>query len=100
MFALIDGILDVRPRIARLTLEGDSAAWTFVGPRSNGSFDLGSMDPEQRDLLQWGESQLRSRQAARRERNFAESDRLRGVLEDRGFVVKDAPGRAVLERYF
>ena len=100
VFALIDGILDVRPRIARLTLEGDSAAWTFVGPRSNGSFDLGSMDPEQRDLLQWGESQLRSRQAARRERNFAESDRLRGVLEDRGFVVKDAPGRAVLERYF
>ena len=100
VFAVVDGILDVRPYIARLTLEGDAAGWTFVGPRHNGAFDLGSMEPEQRDLLVWGESQLRSRQAARRERNFAESDRLRAVLEERGFIVKDAPGKAVLERFF
>ena len=100
VFELIDGILDVCPYIARLTLEGDAAAWTFVGPRGNGAFEFTSMAPEHRDLLLWGESQLKSRQAARRDRNFAESDRVRALLEERGFVVKDAPGRAVLERYF
>jgi cysteinyl-tRNA synthetase len=43
-------------------------------------------------LLEWGAEQLRARQVARRERQFAEADGIRGELEARGFVVKDAPG--------
>jgi cysteinyl-tRNA synthetase len=99
VFATIDGVLDVRPRIARLTLQGDAAAWTSIGSRATGSLDVASLSPEERDLLSWGEAQLRARQAARRERQFAEADRIRGVLEDKGFVVKDAPGGVVMERF-
>jgi cysteinyl-tRNA synthetase len=99
-FALIDGVLDVQPHVARLVLEGDSATWTFKGSNGTGPLHSAALEAEQRELLDWGETQLRSRQAARRERNFAESDRLRAVLEERGFVVKDAPGRAVLERFY
>jgi cysteinyl-tRNA synthetase len=42
---------------------------------------------------------LRARQVARRERQFADADRIRGELEGRGFVVKDAPGGVVMERF-
>ena len=52
-----------------------------------------------RAFLEWGEAQLRARQLARRERQFAEADRIRAVLEERGFVVKDAPGGVVMERF-
>ena len=100
VFATIDGVLDVQPHVARLVLEGDSATWTYKGSDGTRPFEAAALDPEQRALLEWGEAQLRSRQAARRERNFAESDRLRSVLEERGFVVKDAPGKAVLERFY
>jgi cysteinyl-tRNA synthetase len=97
-FAVIDGALDVRPHIARLTLQGEAAVWTTNG-RGEGSLDMQGLPEEERDLLVWGESQLRARQAARRERQFGEADRLRGLLEGRGFVVKDAPGGAVMERF-
>src|SRR5688500_9598596 len=100
VFATIDGVLDVQPHVARLVLEGDSATWTYKPSDGMRPFDAAALDSEQRALLEWGEAQLRSRQAARRERNFAESDRLRSVLEERGFVVKDAPGKAVLERFY
>jgi cysteinyl-tRNA synthetase len=99
VFALIDGVLDVRPRIARLTLQGDSGTWTSPGTNGAGPAWLAAISAEERELLEWGETQLRARQAARRERQFAEADRLRGVLEERGFVVKDAPGGVILERF-
>ena len=98
-FELIDGVLDVRPRISRLTLQADAATWTVTGSRGAGVLDLGSLEEPERALLSWGEEQLRARQAARRERQFAEADRLRGELEKRGFVVKDVPGAVVLERF-
>jgi cysteinyl-tRNA synthetase len=98
-FAVIDGVLDVRPRIARLALQGDVAAWTTIGSRATGPLDLTSLSSEERELLVWGEAQLRARQAARRERQFAEADRIRGVLEEKGFVVKDAPGGVLMERF-
>jgi cysteinyl-tRNA synthetase len=98
-FKLIDGVLDVRPRIARLTLQADGGAWTSLGSNGAGPVDIGSLPAEERELLEWGEDQLRARQAARRERQFAEADRIRGVLEERGFVVKDAPGGVVMERF-
>ena len=98
-FAVIDGVLDVRPRIARLALQGDVAAWTTIGSRATGPLDLTSLSSEERELLVWGEAQLRARQTARRERQFAEADRIRGVLEEKGFVVKDAPGGVLMERF-
>jgi cysteinyl-tRNA synthetase len=98
-FALIDGVLDVRPRVARLTLQADSATWTRLGSNGAGQVDIGSLPTEERELLEWGAAQLRARQLARRERQFAEADRIRGVLEERGFVVKDAPGGVVMERF-
>jgi cysteinyl-tRNA synthetase len=98
-FAIIDGVLDVRPRVARLTLQADSATWTRLGSNGAGQVDIGSLPTEERELLEWGAAQLRARQLARRERQFAEADRIRGVLEERGFVVKDAPGGVVMERF-
>jgi cysteinyl-tRNA synthetase len=98
-FALIDAVLDVRPRIARLTLQGDSGTWTSPGANGSGPAWLDAISADERAVLEWGETQLRARQAARRERQFAEADRLRGVLEERGFVVKDAPGGVILERF-
>jgi len=92
-------VLDVRPRVARLTLQADSANWTSVGSNGTGQVDISSLPAEERELLEWGASQLRARQLARRERQFAEADRIRGVLEERGFVVKDAPGGAIMERF-
>jgi cysteinyl-tRNA synthetase len=98
-FALIDGVLDVRPRVARLTLQADSGTWTSLGSNGAGQIEVGSLLKEERELLEWGEAQLRARQLARRERQFAEADRIRGVLEERGFVVKDAPGGVIMERF-
>ena len=98
-FDVIDGVLDLRPHIARLTLQGDEAKWTSVGNRNSGALDLAALSPDERALLESGEAQLRARQAARRERQFAEADRIRGELEERGFVVKDAPGGVVMERF-
>ena len=98
-FRVINGVLDVRPEIARLTLQADTATWTAIGSRGSTTLDLALLSPEQREPLEWGEAELRARQAARRERQFAEADRIRGGLEERGFVVKDAPGGVVMERY-
>jgi len=99
VFRMIDGVLDVRPDIARLTLQADAAVWTRIWSGGTGPLRIESLAADQRELLEWGEGQLRSRQAARRDRQFAEADRIRGVLEERGFVVKDAPGGVVLERF-
>ena len=98
-FTVIDSVLDVRPRVARLTLQSDAATWTTLGSNGAGPVDVGSLPAEERELLTWGEAQLRARQLARRERQFAEADRIRGALEERGFVVKDAPGGVVMERF-
>jgi cysteinyl-tRNA synthetase len=98
-FKVIDGVLDVRPRVARLTLQADTAMWTSLGSNGAGPVDVGLLPAEERELLTWAEEQLRARQLARRDRQFAEADRIRGLLEDRGFVVKDAPGGVVMERF-
>jgi len=99
VFKVIDGVLDVRPRVARLTLQAEAANWTSLGSNGSGAVDIGALPAEERELLTWGEAQLRARQLARRERQFAEADRIRGVLEERGFVVKDAPGGVIMERF-
>jgi cysteinyl-tRNA synthetase len=98
-FEVIDGVLDVRPHIARLTLQANEATWTAVSSSEPAPFDLSSLAADELALLTWGEEKLRERQVARRERQFADADRLRGELEERGFVVKDVPGGVTLERF-
>ena len=92
-------VLDVRPQVARLTIQADAAKWVAIGTGGSRALELETLVGSERELLGWGEDQLRARQAARRERQFAEADRLREVLEERGFVVKDAPGGVVMERF-
>ena len=99
VFRLIDGVLDVRPHVARLTLQGESATWSGTGSDGWAALQLDALDSEQRALLEAGAAQLKARQSARRERQFAEADRIRNELEEQGFVVKDAPGGVVMERF-
>ena len=83
-FAVIDGVLDVRPRIARLTLQADSATWTRLGRTQRGQVDLALFRRRSASSSNGARRRLRARQLARREREFAEADRIRGVLEERG----------------
>ena len=99
VFRLIDGVLDVRPHVARLTLQGESATWSGTGSDGWAALQLDALDSEQRALLERGATQLKARQSARRERQFAEADRIRTELEEQGFVVKDAPGGVVMEHF-
>ena len=98
-FGVIDGVLDVRPRVIRMTLQGELFTRAVVGSNGAGDALLASLDDGERSLLEWAEGQARARQEARRKRDFAEADRLRGALEERGFVVKDVPGGAVIEHF-
>jgi cysteinyl-tRNA synthetase len=98
-FNTIDGVLDLQPRITRLVLKGNDVVRTVADLQRQGTLDVSALPDEERVALEWAEATLRARQAARRDRQFAESDRLRTELEDRGFVVKDMPGGAMLERF-
>ena len=99
VFALIDGVLDVTPRVTRLALKGVAAEWTIPGLGSHGSLEFAALPPAERQLLEGGEARLRARQAARQNRKFDEADRVREELEKDGFVVKDAPGGVIMERF-
>ena len=61
--------------------------------RINGVLDLAPdreiQDPE---LAQWVEARLRERREARARRDFAEADRIRGELSQRGIAVEDTAG--------
>jgi cysteinyl-tRNA synthetase len=43
------------------------------------------------EVALWVESLVTERQEARRRRDFAESDRIRDVLAEKGIVVEDTP---------
>jgi cysteinyl-tRNA synthetase len=47
--------------------------------------------PEKRELTELQSQLLRQREAARADKNFAESDRLRMLLEDSGLEIQDGP---------
>jgi cysteinyl-tRNA synthetase len=62
-FARINGVLDIVP-------------------------DRRIEDPE---LAAWVEERIGARRAARERRDFAEADRIRGELGERGIVIEDTP---------
>ena len=43
------------------------------------------------ELAGWVEGQLASRKAARERRDFAEADRIRKALEEKGIAIEDSP---------
>ena len=47
--------------------------------------------PEKRELTELQSQLLRQREIARADKDFAESDRLRGLLEDSGLEIQDGP---------
>jgi cysteinyl-tRNA synthetase len=90
-FALMDGVLDVRPKAVRVVV---SAGGVTPEPSS-----LQELSEGEREAVIWGIGRLAERVRARQERNFAESDAIRAEVEARGFLVKDTAGGTVLERY-
>jgi len=82
---------------AELDRKGDDAAaladaqWAFA--RINGVLDIvpdrGLDDPE---LASWVEERLAARRAARERRDFAEADRIRAELVERGIAIEDGAG--------
>ena len=91
VFATIDGVLDLRPRVARLV----------VGPEAvePDPATLPDTEPVEQEAIAWAVERLRSRLAARKARDFAQSDALRAEVEGRGFVVKDTALGTQLERW-
>src|SRR5687767_2887627 len=61
VFRITDGVLDVQPYVARLVLEADAATWTYRTSSGTAPLDSVTLEPEQREQLTWGESQLRAR---------------------------------------
>jgi cysteinyl-tRNA synthetase len=90
-FSIMNGVLDIEPRAVRFTVGA-----TAVVPDPS---DAGILSDAEKDAVLWAVSRLRERARARRERDFATSDAIRAEVEGRGFLVKDTPAGAVLERY-
>ena len=70
VFELIDGVLDIVP-------------------------GRGDEDPE---LVKWVEGRIAARAEARARRDFAEADRIRRELSERGIVLEDGPGGTTWKR--
>jgi len=91
VFAAMDSVLDIRPRVLRFVVGVDR-----LDPDPAGEGDL---EPVERDGIEWAVGRLRDRLAARAQRDFAASDAIRAEVEERGFVVKDTPHGTQLERW-
>ncbi len=91
VYRLMDGVLDVAPRAIR-TMVGISGAEPAVGA-------IAGLDAEEVVAMEWAVGRLMARLEARKARDFAQADAIRGEVEERGFVVKDGPGGTGLERW-
>jgi cysteinyl-tRNA synthetase len=70
-------------------LESARAAFARINSVLDIVPDRGVDDP---GLAAWVEERLAARRAARERRDFAEADRIRGELIDRGITIEDGPG--------
>lgn len=91
VFAMMDSVLDLRPRVVRLLVGPDAVE---PDPAT-----LAETEPVEQEAIGWAVDRLRARLVARKSRDFAQSDALRGEVEDRGFVVKDTALGTQLERW-
>ena len=100
-FALVDGVLDVRPRVIRVVLDPEGGPEVTVsGPAAIGAQGDGStLDADERVAVDAAAAQMRARRDARQRRDFAASDGIRRSLEEQGIVVKDTPAGSVLELF-
>jgi cysteinyl-tRNA synthetase len=88
VFLLMDGVLDIRPRVLRLVV-GTAVATPELA-------EVGA-DATEVSGLEWAIDRLRQRLASRASRDFAAADAIRAEVEERGFVVKDGPTGTGLE---
>ena len=91
VFSLMDGVLDIQPRVIRLLVGADRVE---PDPAT-----LPDTEAVEQSAIAWAVGRLRARLEARRERDFAQSDAIRGEVEERGFVVKDTASGTQLERW-
>jgi cysteinyl-tRNA synthetase len=91
VFATMDGVLDLKPRVVRLVVGPET-----VEPEPA---SLPDTEPIEQEAITWAVERLRARLAARKARDFAQSDALRAEVEGRGFVVKDTALGTQLERW-
>ncbi|MBC7898043.1 MAG: cysteine--tRNA ligase [Cytophagaceae bacterium] len=91
VFATIDGVLDLRPRVVRLVVGAEAVE---PDPAT-----LPDTEPVEQEAIAWAVERLRGRLTARKSRDFAQSDALRAEVEARGFVVKDTALGTQLERW-
>ena len=91
VFALMDGVLDIQPRAARVVVDL-SGAHPVVA-------ELAGLEPPELTSMEWAVTRLRERLEARRDRDFAKADAIRAEVEEAGFVVKDTGSGTQLERW-
>jgi cysteinyl-tRNA synthetase len=91
VFRLMDGVLDITPRVTRVVV-----GLREVSPALDVFAELSAED---REGMSWAIGRLRDRLEARGARNFADADAMRGEVEERGYVVKDTPQGTQLERW-
>lgn len=99
-FAVINGVLDVRPTIISVTVD-DIAVQRGEAGASGASHPSGADDLEaaQRQKAEAARARLRERRDARQRRDFAAADAIRAELEGEGFEVRDGPAGAVAELF-
>lgn len=94
-FAVINGVLDVRPTIISVTVDEISVQPGEAG----GSAERRDLDAVQRQRAEAARERLRERRDARQRRDFAAADAIRAELEAEGFEVRDGPAGAVAELF-
>jgi cysteinyl-tRNA synthetase len=91
VFQLMDGVLDIRPRVVRFVVTED-------GPRPSLDAAL-AVGAEQAELLRWAAERLQERVRVRQERDFVRADAIRAEVESAGFMVKDGPEGTLVQWY-
>ena len=91
VFGLMDGVLDIQPRAARVVVD-------LTGAHPPVS-ELQGLEDSERTSMEWAVTRLRERLEARRDRDFGKADAIRNEVEGAGFVVKDTGSGTQLERW-
>lgn len=91
VFELIDSVLDIRPKVVRFLVSGESTDSAIEAALVAA--------PEAAETVRWAAERLRERVRARQERDFARADAIRAEVESAGFMVKDGPEGTLVQWY-